>query len=99
MVNKPGMFHETTRTLAQEDPQAAPLESAVADALAVAGGIDASDVTVTAVGSVIVLEGNVLQLEEISLATEIARSVPGVSAVDNRLTAAGLNDVITGYRH
>ncbi|RWX79258.1 BON domain-containing protein [Neorhizobium lilium] len=87
MVYKHQHFHETTPEVETEFPPAAVLEGAVSDALASAGGIDATDVTVTATGSVITLAGSVLQTAEITRAEEVTRSVPGVTEVRNSLDA------------
>lgn len=87
MVYKHQQFHETPPEVETEFPPAAKLEGAVSDALASAGGIDATDVSVTASGSVITLAGSVLQEAEINRAEEVVRSVAGVTEVRNSLTA------------
>ncbi|MDX3927634.1 MAG: BON domain-containing protein [Shinella sp.] len=86
MVFKEGTFHGQQPEYASP-PHPAWLETAVADALAVAGDIDASDVKVTCKGSRIILTGNVGSPEELDRATEIAASVKGVESVDNRISA------------
>lgn len=90
MVFKHQHFHETPPEVEAEFPPSATLEGAVSDALASAGGIDASDVTVTASGSTITLAGTVLQESELARAEEVARSVAGVTAVRNEMRAKGL---------
>ena len=50
MVFKAATFHGAELYLESEQTRRSALESAVANALAVAGGIDASDVKVTAAG-------------------------------------------------
>jgi osmotically-inducible protein OsmY len=87
MVYKHQHFHETTPEVETEYPPAAALEGAVSDALAAAGGIDATDVSVTATGSVITLTGTVLQEAEIRRAEDVALSVTGVTEVRNDLRA------------
>lgn len=87
MVYKHQHFHETNPEVEVEYPPAAALEGAVSDALAAAGGIDATDVSVTATGSVITLSGDVLQEWEVRRAEEVALSVPGVTEVRNSLRA------------
>jgi osmotically-inducible protein OsmY len=87
MVHKHQNFHETIPEVETEFPPAAKLEGAVSDALASAGGIDATDVSVTASGSVITLSGSVLQTAEVARAEEVARGVAGVSEVRNLLKA------------
>lgn len=69
-----------------EAPHPAWLEAAVADALSVAGDVDASDITVTCAGTKIVLSGSVTSPEEAGRAAAIAASVKSVADVDNRLS-------------
>ncbi|AOF90023.1 BON domain-containing protein [Sinorhizobium sp. RAC02] len=69
-----------------EAPHPAWLEQAVADALSVAGDVDASDVTVTCEGTRIILSGNISSPQEAERATAIAASIANVSSVDNRLS-------------
>jgi osmotically-inducible protein OsmY len=69
-----------------EAPHPAWLEAAVADALSVAGDVDASDITVTCTESRIVLSGSVTSPEEADRAAAIAASVKSVEGVDNRLS-------------
>ena len=88
MVFKHPMFHNEAPEVEQEYPEHAILEGAVADALAAAGGIDASDVTVVAEGSVVKLGGTVLSEGEIARAAEVALSVGGVTDVRNEIRLA-----------
>lgn len=69
-----------------DGPHPAWLESAVADALSIAGDVDASDITVTCKGTRILLSGSVGSAEEAERAVAIAASVKEVSEVDNRLS-------------
>jgi hypothetical protein len=85
MVRKHQHFHDTLPQVENEFPASAALEGAVSDALASAGGIDATGVTVTADGSNITLAGTVFQLEEVARAEEVARSVSGVTGVRNMI--------------
>lgn len=89
MVFKHQQFYETPPEIEVEFPGRAVLEAAVSDALASSGGIDASDVSVTASGSTITLAGVVLRHEEVTRAEEIARSVEGVTDVRNDITVTG----------
>lgn len=81
MVFKPPRFHEELPEIEIENPDQEPLESAVARALAIAQGVDASDITVTATGSTVMLSGNLLWSDEVDRAIEVAMSVPGVTKV------------------
>ncbi|MGK9053905.1 BON domain-containing protein [Neorhizobium sp. CSC1952] len=85
MVFKHQHFHETPAEVEAEFPPRATLESAVSDALASAGGVDASDVTVTVKGGEVTLSGAVQVPEEIGRAEEVARGVAGVTAVRNEI--------------
>ncbi|TNM61387.1 BON domain-containing protein [Aliirhizobium smilacinae] len=96
MVFKHQQFYEAPPEIEVEFPARATLESAVSDALASSGGIDASDVTVTANGSTITLAGAVLRLEEVTRAEEVARSVEGVTKVRNEIAATGPDQVQRG---
>lgn len=69
-----------------EAPHPAWLEAAVADALSVAGDVDASDITVTCTGTQIILSGSVSSAQEAERATVIAASIKEVTDVDNRLS-------------
>ncbi|MDR6668172.1 BON domain-containing protein [Rhizobium sp. 1399] len=96
MVFKEQTFHGHLPEAEAEYANRATLESAVANALAVAGGIDASDVEVTAEGDEIVLSGHVGTVDEIERATVIARTVEGVHTVRNRILLA---DSMVNVRH
>ncbi|MGK6311720.1 BON domain-containing protein [Neorhizobium sp. DT-125] len=85
MVFKHQHFHETPAEVEAEFPPRAALESAVSDALASAGGVDASDVTVTVKDGEVTLMGTVQVPEEIGRAEEVALGVPGVTAVRNEI--------------
>ena len=85
MVFKHPSFHESPPTVEGEFPPAATLESAVSDALAAAGGIDATGVQVVAEGNTILLTGSVMDESEIARAEEIARSIEGVREVRNEI--------------
>lgn len=89
MVFKHQQFYETRPEIEVEFPNHAVLESLVSDALASAGGIDASDVTVTASGSVITLAGAVQRQEEVDRAAEVAHGVAGVGEVKNEIKVTG----------
>jgi len=69
-----------------EAPHPAWLEQAVADALSIAGDVDASDVTVTCKGTRLILSGSIGSQQEAERATAIAASVASVDSVDNRLS-------------
>lgn len=69
-----------------DGPHPAWLETRVADALSIAGDVDASDVRVTCKGRRIILSGCVGSAEEADRAVAIAASVKEVSEVDNRLS-------------
>lgn len=87
MVFKPQTFHEQEPTVEREVPTQAALESDVAAALAGAGGLDATDVTVVVKGSQVNLAGTVLRPQEVARAEEVALSVPGIRSVVNSITA------------
>ena len=78
-------FHEELPVDETEFPPRAVLETRVADALAVAGGIDATGVNIVAEGTTIVLSGSVMFESEVERAEEIARSIQGVENVQNGL--------------
>ncbi|WP_132656283.1 MULTISPECIES: BON domain-containing protein [unclassified Rhizobium] len=96
MVFKEQTFHGHQPEAEAEYTNRATLEAAIANALAVAGGIDAADVEVTAEGDEIVLSGYVGTVDEIERATVIARTVEGVHTVRNRILLA---DPIANVRH
>jgi osmotically-inducible protein OsmY len=87
MVFKHPSFYQEQPEIENEFPGKATLEGAVSDALASAGGLDASDVTVIAQGSEVALGGSVFQMEEVTRAEEVARNVAGVTAVRNAIQA------------
>ncbi|QWW67480.1 BON domain-containing protein [Rhizobium sp. WYJ-E13] len=89
MVFKEQTFHGRQPEAEAEYANRATLEAAVANALAVAGGIDAADVEVTAEGDEIVLSGSVSTVDQIERATVIARTVEGVHTVRNRILLTG----------
>ncbi|MGA1832365.1 BON domain-containing protein [Rhizobium wenxiniae] len=96
MVFKHQQFYEAPPEIEVEFPGRATLEATVSDALASTGGIDASDVTVTASGTTITLSGSVLRQEELVRADEIARSIEGVTKVRNDIAVTGLDQVQRG---
>ncbi|WP_064713706.1 BON domain-containing protein [Rhizobium bangladeshense] len=89
MVFKEPTFHGLAPEVEAEIANRASLEAAVANALAVAGGIDASDVEVTMEEGQVVLTGTVGTVGEIERATAVARAVEGVNAVQNRILLGG----------
>jgi osmotically-inducible protein OsmY len=88
MVFKQQTFHEEEPTVELEHPPRAAMETMVAEALAVAGGLDATEVTVTASAGTVTLAGSVLRASEIDRASEVARSVYGVEQVVNKIRSA-----------
>ncbi|MCS0460873.1 MULTISPECIES: BON domain-containing protein [Rhizobium] len=66
----------------------ASLEEAVANALAVAGGIDAADVKVTVEDHAVVLTGVVATAPEIERATAVAQAIAGGKPVRNDIRVA-----------
>jgi osmotically-inducible protein OsmY len=85
MVFKEPTFHGRVPEAEAEYANHAVLEASVANALAIAGGIDAADVEVIAEGDAAVLSGSVASVGEIERATAIARTVDGVHTVHNRI--------------
>jgi osmotically-inducible protein OsmY len=85
MVFKEATFHGKQPEIEAEFVNHATLEIAAAEALAVAGSIDASDVQVTAENEEIVLTGTVGTVEEIERATAVVSSVRGVHGVRNQI--------------
>ena len=85
MVFKHQTFHQEPPVVEQEFPVAATLETAVSDALATAGGIDATAIDVVADGSTIVLSGSVMFESERNRAEEIAFDIDGVAQVRNEI--------------
>lgn len=70
------------------------LEEAIYDQLTAHDGIDADQITVTVRNTVAELTGSVERAEIGFAAEQIAASVPGVSAVRNRLRAIGIDSHI-----
>ena len=87
MVFKQQTFHGEEPEIVTAHPTVAAVEANVAGALAVSGGIDASEVTVAAHGTTVALDGSVLSEQEIERASEVALAVPGVTNVENRIRA------------
>ncbi len=87
MVFKPQRFFGEKPVVDTEIGNREPLETAVARLLAVSEGVDASDISVTATGSMVFLSGGVTWAEEIDRAVEVALSVPGVEKVNVDLVA------------
>jgi osmotically-inducible protein OsmY len=85
MVFKPQTFHENPPQAEMDNPTDAVLEADVAEALARAGVVDASRVSVTMTGAVVTLNGFVGSRSEVEAAGEVAERVDGVKAVNNRL--------------
>ncbi|MBP2443432.1 BON domain-containing protein [Rhizobium leguminosarum] len=94
MVFKEQTFHGLEPEMEAEISNRASVEAAVANALVIAGGIDASDVEVTMENDQIVLSGTVGTVGEIERATVVAKAVEGVHAVRNRILLGGppIND-------
>jgi osmotically-inducible protein OsmY len=86
MVFKHQSFHEEPPVVEKEFPPEAVLEGTVSDALGAAGGIDATGINVVAEGTTITLTGSVMYDSEVVRAEEVALSIPGVTAVHNRIT-------------
>ncbi|MBB3137190.1 osmotically-inducible protein OsmY [Rhizobium pisi] len=89
MVFKEQTFHGLEPEIDAEIANRASVEAAVANALAIAGGIDASDVEVTMDEGRIVLTSTVGTVGEIERATVVARAVEGVQSVQNRILLGG----------
>ncbi len=85
MVQKPPRFFGGTPETEIEFNNKSAIETAVATALAVSDGVDATDISVTAVEHEICLVGTVMWPAEIDRAVEIALSVPGVRKVSVNL--------------
>ncbi|MBX5158442.1 MULTISPECIES: BON domain-containing protein [unclassified Rhizobium] len=94
MVFKEQTFHGLEPEMEAEISNRASVEAAVANALAIAGGIDAADVEVTMENDQIVLTGTVGTVGEIERATVVAKAVEGVHSVQNRILLGGppIND-------
>lgn len=74
----------------QDADHPAELERHVAHFLAVAPGLDAADVTVTAKGNTIILAGFVATKAEVARAEEAAKHMQGVAEVINRIETVGV---------
>lgn len=84
MVFKPQTFHGDTPEI-DKPAGGASTEARVADALARAADLDATQVAVTEVDGAIVLDGMVLYPEEVAIAGDIAERVGGGLPVQNRV--------------
>ena len=91
MVFKEQTFHGLEPEIEAEMANRASVEAAVANALAIAGGIDASDVEVTMEKDQVVLSGTVGTVGEIERATVVAKAVEGVQSVQNRILLGGFS--------
>ncbi|PDT06491.1 BON domain-containing protein [Rhizobium chutanense] len=89
MVFKEQTFHGLEPEMEVEVANRAQVEAAVANALAIAGGIDASDVEVTMENDQVVLSGTVGTVGEIERASAVAKAVEGVQSVHNRILLGG----------
>jgi len=87
VFKQPTFFGEPYEPESGADKDAA-LEEAVANALAVAGGIDAADVNVTLDDGGVVLTGLVATAAEIERATAVARAIAGTRPVRNDIKIA-----------
>lgn len=84
MVFKPQTFHGDTPEI-DKPAGLAGAEARVADALARAADLDATQVAVTEVDGALVLDGVVLYPEEVSIAGDIAERIGGGMPVRNRI--------------
>ena len=89
MVFKPQQFHDEKPEVADEFPIKATLEQRVADALAVAHGLDATELTVVAEGGEIFLAGHIGTRAELDRAVDVALAVPGVEKVTVKMQSPG----------
>lgn len=85
MIFKPQSFHGEPPVVETENQNEEPLETAVARALAVSQGIDATRITVNASENTIFLSGSLSTQEEIDRALEITLSIPGVERITHDL--------------
>jgi osmotically-inducible protein OsmY len=85
MIFKQARFFGEIPEIELEFANHASLEEAVANALAVAGGLDASDLNVTVDNRDVVLSGTVATVAEIERATAVAQAVAGVQSVRNQI--------------
>ncbi|WP_028748704.1 BON domain-containing protein [Rhizobium mesoamericanum] len=84
VFKQPTFYGEPFEPETGKDKDAA-LEEAVANALAVAGGVDAADVKVTLDDHAVVLTGMVATVSESERATAVARAVAGSRPVRNEI--------------
>ncbi|KQV17466.1 transporter [Rhizobium sp. Root1203] len=85
MIFKQGTFFGEMPEIEIEFKNHAVLEEGVANALAVAGGLDASDLTVTVDDNAVVLSGTVATAAEIERATAVAQAAAGKHPVRNEI--------------
>jgi osmotically-inducible protein OsmY len=85
MVFKQGTFFGEMPEIEMEFKNHASLEEAVANALAVAGGLDASDLNVTVDQDTVVLSGTVATEPEVERATAVAQAIAGNRPVRNQI--------------
>ncbi|KQV73236.1 BON domain-containing protein [Rhizobium sp. Root1220] len=88
MIFKQPTFFGETPEIEVEFVNHAALEEAVANALAVAGGLDASDLDVTVREGNVVLGGVVATVAQVERAAAVARAVTGVKSVQNDIRVA-----------
>jgi osmotically-inducible protein OsmY len=85
MVTQERTFHGLQPESDIEHPNGAALEQKVADALASAGNVSPSDITVVDLDGDIYLRGNVSSQLEADNAGDVAMAVNGVKAVINEI--------------
>jgi osmotically-inducible protein OsmY len=85
MIFKQGTFFGEMPEIETEFKNHATLEEGVANALAVAGGLDASDLTVTVDQDGVILSGTVATASEIARATAVAQAAAGTHPVRNQI--------------
>lgn len=93
MVFKPQQFHDRPPQSEIQDPTQADLEARVAEALARAASVDASQVAVTVFEGAVTLDGFVSSTEEINRVGEVAMCVQGVATLRNCVQSIGTGDV------
>ena len=74
---------------AESSQQAAALSQAVRDALSASARVDSTNVSVSASGYVVTLNGSVATQSQADSAVAVSLGVDGVRRVVNRLTVAG----------
>jgi Flp pilus assembly secretin CpaC len=89
MVYKPQTFHGVD----VNENASAFNETAVAEALARAGTLDASNVSVTSVGETLVLQGTVSYPQEVAEAGDIAARTASGSRIENLVQATGHDNI------